>query len=387
MANEKKQVRFMQGNEAVVEAAIFSGVRFFAGYPITPASEIAELMAARLPEVDGTFLQMEDEIASMGAVAGASMAGCKAMTASSGPGFSLKQENIGFASMAELPCVIVDVQRVGPASGLATVASQGDVMQARWGTHGDHSIVVLSPSTVSEAYELTIKAVNISEKLRTPVILLSDAVVGHLREKIVLPDPDEVEIVNRKITTKSPAEYKPFAADEDGIPAFAPRGEGYRYHMNSNVHSEDGYPADSDPEVARRLLLRLDQKVKRHINEITFFETYQLDDAEIALVAFGCTARSAWETVNMARQQGIKAGLLQLKTLWPFPAHIVKELGERVKAIVVPEMNFGQIVGEVERAVRKSNTEVYPFNRVDGCMITPQQILNVITETVVKEVF
>lgn len=366
-------VRFMQGNEAMVEAALLAGVRCFAGYPITPASEITEGMSVRLPELGGVFLQMEDEMASMAAVIGASMGGLKAMTASSGPGFSLKQENIGYASMVEIPCVIVDVMRGGPASGMSTLPSQGDVMQSRWGTHGDHPIIVLSPSNVEEAFDLTIKAVNISEMVRTPVIILSDAVVGHIRERIVLKDPADIKIIERKQTTLPPDKYKPFAAGEDGVPEFAERGKGYRYHMCSNCHTEMGFPADTNHEVGSKLLARLHKKLDFYRDEITFFKTYEAEDAEILLVAYGCVARSAKEAVKLMRKEGIKLGLLQLQTLWPFPAEILKKYSSGVKQIIVPEMNMGQLIEQVK--LHSAGREVLGVNRWDGKTISPQDIM------------
>lgn len=378
----ENNVRLMQGNEACAEAALAAGCRFFAGYPITPATEIAEILAARLPQIGGTFIQMEDELASMAAVIGASIGGKKALTATSGPGFTLKQENIGYAAMVEIPCVIVDVQRGGPSTGLPTLPAQGDVMQARWGTHGDHPIIVLCPSTVRETFDLTIKAFNLSEKLRTPVIFISDAVVGHLREKVVLPDPAELGLVDRKRPTVSPEEYLPFKADADDVPAFIPVGEGYRYHMTSNFHDEGGFPATNNHENAKASMERLHRKIERCLDEIIMLEETYTDDAEIAVFAYGSTARSAKNAVRSAREQGIKAGLLKTMTLWPFPQAAVRQLGEKVKAIIVPEMNTGQLVSEVERAVRKLPVDVIPLNRYDGLMIRPEQILAKIKEVI-----
>jgi 2-oxoglutarate ferredoxin oxidoreductase subunit alpha len=372
----------MQGNEACAEAAIAAGCRFFAGYPITPATEIAEILAVRLPQVGGTFIQMEDELASMAAVIGASIGGVKALTATSGPGFTLKQENIGYAAMVEVPCVIVDVQRGGPSTGLPTLPAQGDVMQARWGTHGDHPIIVLAPSTVRETYDLTITAFNFAEKFRTPVILLSDAVVGHLREKIVLPDPSEIKLEERKAPTVPPADYIPYRADEDGVPPFVPVGRGYRYHMTSNMHDESGFPATNNHAVARSLMERLHKKIEKHLDEIVLTDEIATEDAEVLIFAYGASARSAKAAVKLARAQGLKAGLLKAKTLWPFPAREVKRLAERVKAIIVPEMNTGQLVGEVERAVRRLPVDVLPLNRYDGLMIPPDDILAKIKEVI-----
>jgi len=377
-----KQLRFMQGNEAVVEAALLAGVRFFAGYPITPATEILELMARRLPQVGGYFMQMEDELAGMAAAVGASIGGVKALTATSGPGFTLKQENLGYAIMVEMPCVVVNVQRGGPSTGLPTLPAQGDVMQARWGTHWDHPIVVLSPSSVNEAFDLTIQAVNISELLRTPVILLSDALVGHLREKVVMPDPENLVLINRKMTTVLPEAYVPYRADEDGVPPFAPRGTGYRFHVTSNVYDEEGHPAVTNHEVADKLMRRLHKKIDYYRDQITYINQFFLDDAEVIVIAYGCIARSAREAVHNARKEGLKAGLLQLKTLWPFPDAIVKQAGDQAKALIVPEMNMGQVIGEVARATRRGKADLFPINRVDGRMIPPWDIMAKIREVI-----
>lgn len=376
----KPQVKLMQGNEACAEAALAAGVRFFAGYPITPATEIAEILAKRLPEVGGSFIQMEDEIASMAAVIGASIGGVKSLTATSGPGFSLKQENLGYAAMIEMPCVIVNVQRGGPSTGQPTLPSQMDVMQSRWGTHGDHPIVVLSPSTVYEYYMLTIKAVNLSELLRIPVILLSDAVVAHLREKVVLPQPGEIEIIDRKKTAKSPDEYLPYKVEGDEVvPEWAPYGEGYRYHMTSNTFDEGGFP-NYTQKVAETLYSRFARKLEKYRNEIMITDEIMMDDAEFAIFAYGCTARSAYSAVETLREKGIKAGLIKTQTLWPFPGDVVEKYGDQVKAVIVPEMNMGQLVGEVERSLKNKKAQVRPLNRFDGKMITPDQIFSAVEE-------
>ncbi len=369
----KSKVRLMQGNEACVEGALAAGVRFFAGYPITPATEIMEIMAERLPAMGGTFIQMEDEIASMAAVIGASIGGVKALTASSGPGITLKQENLGYAAMVEIPCVIVNVQRGGPSTGLPTLPQQADVMQARWGTHGEHPIVVLAPSTVRECFTLTVKAVNIAEKLRTPVILLSDAFVGHLREKVELPET--VEVIDRKIAVCPPEEYLPFKPDSDEIPPFVPVGKGYRYHMTSNNHDEGGYPATNNHKIADELTRRLLHKVERHLDDVLVYEEDGMEDAEIAVVSYGCTARSAKSAAQEMRRQGMRVGLIKLMTLWPFPKKVIDKYKSSVKAFIVPELNLGQIVGEVERAVRGGTADIVPINRIDGKLITPGEII------------
>lgn len=376
----EQQVKLLQGNEACAIAALNAGVRFFAGYPITPATEIAEILAKELPKLGGIFIQMEDEIASMGAIIGASIGGMKSLTATSGPGFTLMQENLGYAAMVQVPCVIVDVQRGGPSTGMPTLPSQMDVMQARWGTHGDHPIVVLCPSTVYEYYILTIKAINFSEMLRTPVILLADAIVGHLREKVIIPDSSEIELVERKRAALPAKDFLPFKPDDDDVPPFMPYGIGYRYHMTSNNYDEGGYPATNDSQVAVKLLTRLHRKVERRRDEIIMTEEIMMEDADIALFAYGCTARSAHSAVETARRQGIKLGLIKALTLWPFPREVVEKYGDKVKAIIVAEMNMGQLVGEVERALKGKKAAVRQVNRFDGKMITPDQILDAVKE-------
>jgi len=377
---EKENIKLLQGNEACVEGALLAGVKFFAGYPITPSSEIAEGMAKRLPKVGGKFIQMEDEIASMAAIIGASMAGVKSLDATSGPGFSLKQENLGFAIINEIPCVLVNSQRGGPSTGLPTKPAQGDMLQAKWGTHGDHPIIALVPSTVEEVLQLTIKAVNFSEKYRTPVILILDAEISHMREKVRIPEKDEIEIVNRKKPSVPPEEYLPFKADEDGIPPMANFGEGYRYHFTGLVHNEKGFPTNNPQEIDS-FLRRLNNKIKDHKKDILLTERYFLDDAEVALVAYGSVARAAKKTVKLAREKGIKLGLLKLLTIWPFASEEISELARQVNLIVVPEMNLGQIVLEVER-VSQGKCQVESFGRVDGELINPMEILKKIQEEI-----
>ncbi|SHJ04723.1 2-oxoacid:acceptor oxidoreductase subunit alpha [Desulfofundulus thermosubterraneus] len=378
MSDVVEMARLMQGNEAVVEGALAAGVRFFAGYPITPSTEIAELMAERLPGLGGKFIQMEDEIASMAAVIGASLAGVKALTATSGPGFSLKQENIGYAAMAEIPCVIVNVQRWGPSTGIPTAPAQGDVMQARWGTHGDHPVIVLCPASVREAYMLAIRAVNLSEKYRVPVILLMDEVIGHMRERVVLPRAGEVEVIERKKPAVEPKDYYPYRPDDDGVPPMANFGDGYRYHVTGLVHDEKGNPT-TDPQVAESLILRLHRKIYDHLDDVVTVEGYQLEDAEVVVVAYGAVARSAKRAVKDARAAGIKAGLFRPVTIWPFPEKEVAELAGRVRHIIVVEMNLGQLKGEVERAVQ-GRVRVTGVNRLNGELITFDEILSAIKE-------
>jgi len=363
----------MQGNEAVVEGALAAGVRFFAGYPITPSTDIAEILSRRLPLVGGVFIQMEDELASIAAVIGASIGGLKAMTATSGPGFSLMQENIGFAAATEIPCVIVNVQRAGPSTGLATAPAQGDVMQSRWGTHGDHPIVVLSPSTVSECFTLTVRAFNLSEKYRTPVILLMDEVVGHLRERVALPPAGALEVLDR-ISATVPAEwYLPYEMTDNDVPPIVSFGEGYRYHVTGLYHDPAGFPTERQDEI-RPWFERLFRKIERNVADIVHTQDEMIEDAEVALVAYGSTVRSARHAMKMARRGGRKVGLVKVETIWPFPEERIRRLARQVKLIIVPEMNRGQFVLEVERAA-KGNAEVRGVSRLGGELISPRQIL------------
>jgi 2-oxoglutarate ferredoxin oxidoreductase subunit alpha len=368
----------LQGNEAVVEGALRAGCRFFAGYPITPASEISESLSVKLPQVAGTFIQMEDEIASLGAVIGASLAGVKSMTATSGPGFSLMQENLGFAIIAEVPCVIVNVMRGGPSTGLPTFPSQSDVMQARWGTHGDHPAVVLSASTVRECYDMTIQSFNFSEKFRTPVVLLIDEVVAHMREKMVLSDEEEIETFHRIKPTVPPEWYIPYEDTPSGISAMANFGEGYRYHVTGLTHDIRGFPT-SRPDEIGPFIARLHRKISQHFSEIQMAEFFQTEDAEITIVAYGCVARSAKRAVIEAREKGIKVGLLKLVTLWPFVRSAIEKVLQTSKILLVPEMNMGQLSREVKR-VNRGVAKVYTLNKVDGTIITPEEISNRISE-------
>jgi 2-oxoglutarate ferredoxin oxidoreductase subunit alpha len=367
------KARLLQGNEAMVEGALYAGCRFFAGYPITPATEISEVMSYRLPAVDGTFIQMEDEIASMGAVIGASLAGVKAMTATSGPGFSLMQENLGFACVAEVPAVIVNVMRGGPSTGLPTHVSQGDAQQARWGTHGDHPIIVLAVSTTRECFELTVKAFSLAEKYRTPVIILSDEVVGHTREKLLLPPETPLEVVDRVRPDMPPEWYLPYADTASGVPPMGIFGDGYRYHVTGLIHDVRGYPTERPDEIVP-FLSRLFRKISQHFHDIQMVREEQTADAEILVVAYGSVARSARRAVIEARERGIKAGLLQLITLWPFPRRHLEPLLRQVRAALVPELNMGQMSREVKR-VNQGMTRVETLNRFDGKLITPDEIM------------
>jgi 2-oxoglutarate ferredoxin oxidoreductase subunit alpha len=363
----------LQGNDAVVEGALAAGCRFFAGYPITPATEISEVMSYRLPAVGGTFIQMEDEIASLGAVIGASLAGTKAMTATSGPGFSLMQENLGFACMAEVPCVIVNVMRGGPSTGLPTHVSQGDVMQARWGTHGDHPIIVLAAATTRECFDLTVTAFNLSEKYRTPVILLTDEVVAHTREKVTLPEPGTVEVVDRVRPTVPPEWYKPYEDNARGVPPMGIFGDGYRYHVTGLIHDVHGFPTERQDEIVP-FMNRLFRKITQHFDDILMVKEEMTEDAEILVVAYGSVARSARRAVREARDRGIKAGLMQLVTLWPFPRRLLMPHLRQVRAVLVPELNMGQMSREVKR-INQGITRVETLNRIDGELIKPGEIL------------
>jgi 2-oxoglutarate ferredoxin oxidoreductase subunit alpha len=361
----------LSGNSVVAEAAVDAGCRFYAGYPITPSSEIAAEMSRLMPRVGGVFIQMEDEIASMGAVIGASLAGLKAMTATSGPGFSLKQENIGFACMAEVPCVIVNVMRGGPSTGLPTLPSQGDVMQARWGTHGDHAVIALAPSTLTETYYETIRAFNLAERYRTPVVLLLDELLGHMSERVTLPAAADLEIIDRVKPVVSPEAYLPYAAENGQVPAMADFFSGYRYHVTGLTHDVTGFPTEN-PKLSQALMERLAAKITANLEHILKNETSDLAEAEVMVVAYGSVARSAQVAIAEARQAGLKAGLFRPVTLRPFPREQVASLARRVKAILVPEMNMGQLVGEVERVA--GVTPVVPLNKANGQPISPAEI-------------
>lgn len=368
------KVLLLQGNQAVVEGAIAAGVKFFAGYPITPSTEVAESLAEKLPKNGGKFIQMEDEIASMGAVIGASLTGKKVMTATSGPGFSLKQELIGYACAAEIPLVIVNVQRVGPSTGQPTSPSQGDVMQARWGTHGDHWLIALTPASVPECFELTLRAYALSEKYRVPVILLMDEVIGHMREKIELPDDySDFPQAERKQPDCAPEDFKAYAADESLVPAMPAFGSGYRWHVTGLVHDETGFPKGT-PAATLAAANRQRAKLENNLDDIVQVENYRMEDADFAVVAFGGAARTAYETVDMARAEGLKVGLVRPVTIWPFAEVQMKELAGRVKGILVHELNCGQYVHEVERAVN-GKVPVSLYAKYDNEPATPAQLL------------
>lgn len=364
--------QLLQGNEAIVHGALAAGCRFFAGYPITPASEIAEQFSLLLPAYDGTFIQMEDEIASIGAVIGSSLAGVKAMTATSGPGFSLMQENLGFACCAEVPCVITNVMRGGPSTGLPTSPAQGDVQMARWGTHGDHPIIVLAVSSVMDSFTITVKAFNLSEKYRVPVIILSDEVVAHTRECVELPPTKDIRVIDRIKPSVPPEWFTPYEGDARGVPPMAAFGDGYRHHVTGLIHDKKGFPTQNSYEI-EAFHLRLSQKITRGFPEIQMTREFFLDDAQVFIIAYGSVARSALSAVQEARQSGIKAGLLQLITLFPFPRVTVSPLLNQCRAVLVPEMNMGQISREVQR-VNQTDCRVVKHNRIDGQFITPTEI-------------
>ncbi len=372
MPETHKKRQLLQGNEAIAHGALAAGCRFFAGYPITPATEISEHLATLLPRVGGTFIQMEDEIASMGAIIGASLAGVKSMTATSGPGFSLMQENLGYACAAEVPCVVVDVMRGGPSTGLATSPAQGDVQMARWGTHGDHPIIVLAVSSVSDSFTLTVKAFNLSEQFRVPVIILSDEIVAHTRECVQLPDPEELHIINRLRPSVPPDWYKPYEGGSSGVPAMAAFGDGYRHHVTGLVHDLLGFPTELPGEILQ-FQNRLIHKITRGFPDIMLTKGFYLEDAEVCIIAYGSVSRSAMSAVEEARQQGIQAGLLQLVTLFPFPRSMVTPVLKQCRAVLVPEMNTGQISREVQR-INQDYCAVVKHNRIDGQFITPDEL-------------
>ncbi len=370
---ENQKMKFMQGNEACTEGALYAGCRFFAGYPITPSTEVMEHAGMRLPKLGGTFIQMEDEIASICAIVGGALGGQKAMTATSGPGFSLMQEGIGFACMAEVPCVVVNVMRSGPSTGSPTGPSQGDVMQAKWGTHGDHPVIALTPASVEEIFYETVRAFNLSELFRTPVIILYDEIIGHMREAFTIPEQGEITVVERIKPTCSPEEYKPYDIHGGDIAPLAAYGEGYRFHVTGLYHGADGFPTNNTKmieEAGKRLLRKIDDNKEM----IWKNEEYYLDDAEIGIFAYGVSSRSAKFAVRELRKLGVKAGLLRPLTIWPFPDKAVDDMAARMKVIIVPEMNLGQIVYEVERVAR-GRCEVKGIFRIDTEPIRPIQII------------
>ena len=369
----EKSIKFVQGNEACVEGALYAGVEFFAGYPITPSTEIAECLSKRLPERGGKFIQMEDEIASMCAIIGASLTGRKVMTATSGPGFSLKQEAIGYACMTEIPCVIVNVQRGGPSTGNPTHVSQGDINQARWGTHGDHNVIALTASNHQDIFSVTVDAFNLAETYRTPVILLFDEAIGHLREKLIIPDEGEIPIVDR-LRTSLPkgVDYRPYLPREDGRLPMSDFGGEHRYNVTGLFHDMWGFPSNN-PKVVNELLRHLLDKIDNNVETITRYKEHYMDGADYILVSYGSAARSAIHMAKNRRMKGEKIGVLELQSIWPFPSQMIREKCANAKAIIVVEMNSGQVMAHVKAAV-DSPERVFLSNRIDGKLITPSDI-------------
>ena len=364
---------FVQGNEACVRGALYAGLKFFAGYPITPSTEMAELLSEQLPKCGGHFIQMEDELASMCAIIGASVTGSKAMTATSGPGFSLMQEALGYAVMAEIPCVVASVQRGGPSTGLATKVAQGDVNQARWGTHGEHSIIALTASSVQDVFFMTVEAFNLAETYRTPVILLFDEVIGHMREKLAVPAEGEIPVVSRlRTSVRQGVNYHPYLPREDGRLPMSDFGGVHRYNVTGLYHDIWGFPTEK-PEAVERLLYHLVEKIETKADEIARFKEYYMDDAKIVFISYGSSARSTLHLVTTLRGKGIRAGLLELQTLWPFPVNLVRTRAEQARHVYVVEMNMGQVCAQVRQAVTRSD-DVFLINRVDGQLITPTDI-------------
>jgi len=372
-----KKIKFIQGNDVCVEAALYAGLEFFAGYPITPSTEIAEQMANRLPMIGGKFLQMEDEISSLCAIIGASLTGHKVMTATSGPGFSLMQEALGYAVMTEIPCVIVNVMRGGPSTGLPTHAGQGDVNQTRYGIHGDHSIIVLTASNHQDIFQMTVEAFNFAETYRTPVILLLDEMTGHLREKIDIPESGSIRLVKRlRTAVKSGIDYHPYLPREDGRLPMSDFGDEHRYNVTGLYHDMWGFPSDN-PKIVYGLIRHLVDKIENNSHQIARFRKYHVKDAEVLLISYGASARSALHLVENRRRRGEKLGLLELQTLWPFPSDIVREVCKEVKFTVVVEMNMGQVLQQVRLAV-DAPEKIFLANRIDGELITPTDIRNIL---------
>lgn len=377
----KVEKKFMEGNEAMTAGAIAAGARFFAGYPISPSSEVAKAAAKELPRHGGIYIQMEDELSSMAALLGASLAGKKAFTATSGPGFSLMQENLGLGVMSELPCVLYNVQRSGPSTGAATKPAQGDLMQARYGTHGDHSIIALSPSSVQDCYDLSITAFNLAEKYRTPVIFLADEVVGHLRETLTIREPEPDEIMNRKTPdTTEQAKFRPYDYSGTEVAPMVPVGDrNLLMRTTGSTHDEKGEFCPS-PENIDRVTHYLVDKIEKHVDDITITRKYQMEDADVVLISFGCSVRSSLSAIEILRKKGVKAGLLQLVTVWPMPEKEIRAALQQAKTVIVPELNLGQLAGEV-RKYNDYGCKVLQANRTDGILITPQQIVDVYEES------
>ncbi|MEW6686588.1 MAG: 2-oxoacid:acceptor oxidoreductase subunit alpha [Candidatus Edwardsbacteria bacterium] len=371
---------YLDGDHACAEGALAAGCRFFAGYPITPSTEIAERISERFPEVGGIFIQMEDEIAASIAILGAVWAGAKSMTVTSGPGFSLMQEHIGLACMLETPCVFVDVQRGGPSTGLPTLTGQGDMMQVRWGSHGDYEIIALSPNSPQECFDFTIDAFNLSEKYRIPVFLMMDECVGHMTEKVVIPQPDKIELVERKWYQGPKEKYLPFKSDKDLMPFMVKAGEGYKFHVTGLTHDERGYPIMSW-ECQEKCVRRLIEKIRLNADKIVKFEEEDIDEAEVIVLSYGISSRVALKAIEMARKEKIRVGIIRLIVVWPFPERRIRELAKKVKAFVVPEINYGQMVLEVERC-SAGNAKAILVPHGGGWVHKPEDILKAIKEAV-----
>jgi 2-oxoglutarate/2-oxoacid ferredoxin oxidoreductase subunit alpha len=369
---------FINGDQACCEGALAAGCRFFAGYPITPATEIAESISRRLPELGGIYIQMEDEIASMAAILGASWGGVKSMTSTSGPGFSLMMENIGLGICTETPCVVCNVQRAGPSTGLPTLVAQGDMMQARWGSHGHYEIIALSPASPQEMFDFTIRAFNLSEQFRLPVIILADEVIGHMNERVVIPSEEDIEIIDRRKPTVSREEYLPYKADADGVAPMANCGDGYRIHVTGLTHDERGYPA-MDDKAQDSMVKRLVGKIRNNREKIISTKNLFLDDAEVVVVSYGISARSAMQAVRDARKDGIKVGMIKLETIWPFPEDLIRSIAPQVKALIMPEINGGQMVLELERAASGA-CPVTLVSNYGGAIIHPGLIHSAISK-------
>jgi 2-oxoglutarate ferredoxin oxidoreductase subunit alpha len=371
---------FVNGDWACAEGGMAAGCRFFAGYPITPATEVAERMSKRLPEVGGIFIQMEDEIASMNAILGGSWGGVKSMTSTSGPGFSLMMENFGLGIMTETPCVVINVQRGGPSTGLPTLVGQADMMQARWGSHGDYEVIALAPQSPQECFDLTIEAFNLSEMFRMPVLVMCDEVVGHMTEKVVIPRPEDIHLVPRRKPSLPPGEFLAFQPKEDLVPEMPIAGEGYFVHVTGLTHNEKGYPVIT-PEAQEKLVRRLVDKVRLNVDRIIRVQKENLDDADVVVISYGISARTSKSAVEMARAKGLRVGFLRLITVWPFPEKLIRELGRRVSAFVVPEINFGQMAREVERCAG-GRARTIAVTHAGGAIHHPGKILSVIEEAI-----
>lgn len=369
---------FINGDEACAEGAIAAGCKFFGGYPITPATEVAEHMSERLPDVGGTYIQMEDEIAAMTAILGAAWTGIKTMTSTSGPGFSLMMETVGLAVVTETPCVVVNVQRAGPSTGLPTMGAQGDMMQAKWGSHGDYEIIAIAPCSPQEMFDLTITAFNLSETYRVPVFIMSDEIVGHMSEKVVIPKPGKIKTVSRKTPKGPKSKFKPFKPGPDGVAPMPAIGQGYKVHVTGLTHDEKGYPVMA-VETHEEMMKRILGKIRNNLDDIIITDAYRLEDADIVIVSYGVSSRTSYTAVDMARENGFKAGLLRLVTVWPFPDDRIRDLAGRVKGFITVEMNMGQIVREVQRCAGHG-VPTFLAGHPGGAIVPPENVLDIIEE-------